>query len=383
MVATQRKISTAQLFTVIFVLGMSLKMLMLPVLLLKACGRDSVIAMAIVLVMELLCLSAMLAAVLLAPNKRFAELLADCFGKWASKGILLVMAVFFFAKLTLLSGEVRIFFTENLFKEFAWGVYSLPFFALCALFGMGATRSVGRAVQFLFPFIAIASLVMSALICRGVEFWEVLPIGGYGIKNVSAETTRYAMWYGDYSALAVFLGAVKRNRKTALWGSIAGISVSAVPMLFMLGLSAAFSNVCYLIRFGQNVTGMTQYALGNTVQGRFDLLLFCVWLLSAFLKAGIVSYAAVYCLCAVFPAKPPLTAWLLGLILYIVSICFPSATGLHTFMIRFMAIPALVWQFAVPALSVFAAARYRRKIEKRRKTVRRAAAAKGDDYGAE
>ena len=122
MISTEKRISTSQLFALIFILGMSLKMIMLPVLLLKSSGRDSVIALAGILVCELICLVAVVFAIAIAPQKTFGQLLKGFMGKWASKIVFALLAALFFLKLLLLSGEVRIFFSENLFSEFPWRI---------------------------------------------------------------------------------------------------------------------------------------------------------------------------------------------------------------------------------------------------------------------
>lgn len=350
MLATERRINTAQLFTVVFILGMSLKMLMLPVLLLKAMGRDSVLGLSAILLSELICLGACIAAIVLAPEKSFTELLEGCVGKIAARAVLALFAVYFLFKLLLLSGEVRIFFCENLFGEFPWTLYSLPFFGLCVVMGMGSLRALGRCAQFLFPFIAVATVVMFVLIASGIDFRESFPIGEFGFANISRGTLRYAMWYGDYSALVVCLGAVKRTRKTAALSITAGVISSLSALFYMFGLTASFSNVCFLIRYGQNVTGMSHYALGNVMQGRFDLVLFCLWMISVFVKAGLFSYAVVFCIRAVVPVGRAPVALGVGVVLYIATLFVPSAVGLHVFMTEYMFVPALIFQFATPAL---------------------------------
>ncbi len=353
------------MFALIFILGMSLKMMMLPVLLLKAAGRDSVIALTVILLSELVCLVAIVAAVVLSPGLSFPELLRGFAGKWTSKIVCMLFSLFFVFKLVLLSGEVRIFFSENLFDDFHWGAYALPFFALITVFGMGTARALGRTAQFLLPFIFIATVLMLVLIGGGVDFTEVLPFGEFGVRNTLSETVRYAMWYGDYSALIVFLGSVKRSKFTVSASIVSGAVASAVVLFFTLGLTASFSNVCNVIRFGQNVTGMSHYALGNVMEGRFDLLMFCVWMISVFVKAGIFSYTSVYFFRSAVPLKAPAVSLALGVILYFVSMLTPSATGLHTFMMNVFAVPALVLQFLIPAFMLTVALAGRKKQFKR------------------
>ena len=364
MVVTEKRVNTAQLFTVIFILGMSLKMLMLPVLLLKTSGRDAVLGMTGVLISELVCLVAMLFALALAPEKKFAELLEGCIGKWATKILCVPFALFFVFKLLLLSGEVRIFFSENLFTEFSWSFYALPLFGLCIVLGKGTLRALGRTAQFLFPFIAAATVLMFVLVGQ-LDYSELLPLGEYGVSGLVPDVFRHAMWYGDYSALLIFFGSVKRTKAATAIGIGSGAIASAVVLFFTLGLTASFSSVADLVRFGQNITGMSHYALGNVMQGRFDLILFCVWLFSAFVKAGVFAYAAVYLLRVAFPVGKTPCALGVGVVLYVGTLIWSSATAMHTFFMAYCAVPAFVMQFLVPVLALVSACMIRAKENKK------------------
>lgn len=352
MLSTEKRITTSQLFCLIFILGMSLKMLMLPILLLKSSGRDSIISLIIILVLEIALLGAMITSVMLSPGKTFPEIMESVIGKWASKIILSLFAVFFFAKLLLIAGEVRIFFGENLFGDFNWSLYSLPFFALCTLIGMGTARALGRLSQFLFPFILAATVIMFVLIGIGVDYSNLLPLGEGLTSHMAGDSVRYAMWYGDCSALVVFIGSVKRTRKTAGAGMLAGAFSASAVLMFMVFIVASFANVASSVRFGQNLTGMSHYALGSAMQGRFDLIIFCVWLFSVFVKAGIFSFAVVEIFCYIVPVNRNITALGMGMLLYACSMLWNSATGLHSFMINDFAMVAFTVQLIIPVLSL-------------------------------
>lgn len=361
---TEKRISTAQLFAVIFTVGMAMKMLMLPVLLLKSSGRDSVLVLSAILLLELVCLITVTAALAIAPQKSFPALLERAIGKVATKIVCVILALFFALKLLLLSGEVRIFFTENLFSDFPWRVLGIPFFALTAVIGMGTARSLGRTVQFLFPLILGVTLFLFLIIGGGIDYSEVLPLGEFGARHVMSNVVRYAMWYGDYSVLVVFMGSLKRTKRTAALSITAGVAASVAVLFFMVSLAAAYSNLCSLIRYGQNVTGMSHYARGNVSQGRFDLVLYCAWMLSLLLKGGLFSFAAVYFWRYVLPQKPALSAVIVNALLWAVSAFWGSATALHMFMANFAAVPAMILQFALPLAALITALCARRKQKK-------------------
>lgn len=381
METTERKLSSAQLACLVFILGMSLKLLILPILLIKSSGRDATLSFAALLSIDLVMLALMITAIVLAPEKSFCELLEGLIGKWAAKAVYAVLAVYFFFKLVLLSGDVQIFFSEGLLPDLHWTLYSIPFFAMCALIGAGTVRAIGRTAQMIVLFVGAAIIMTLVLISAGVDFSLLLPIKASGLKNVPKDLLRYSMWYGDFTVLAAFIGSIKRTRKTYAVSIIAGVISALSVMFFALSLIASFSDIADIIRFGQNISGLSLDAIGNEQQGRFDLILFCVWLFAIFLKAGVFAFGAVHFTCAVVPKLGAHKGWVglaLAVLLFTVSRFTTQNTALHSFMIDFAAIPALIIQCAMPLLALTAAIVGRRRQNKGAKTAVKAKSEEGD-----
>lgn len=359
--------STGQLFVFTFTLGLSLKMLMLPVLLLKASGRSAAVSLAGVLLSEVLCLVVLGLAMKKAPDKSFLTLVRESLGKAGEKIIAVMLFAYFFLKLLLVTSGTQIFFAEGLLSEAPWGVYVLPLVAFCILFGMGTARQVGRCAQFLFPFIAVSTLVIFLLVSFGADYGNLLPLFEGAPLPFLKNAARYAMWYGDYSALIVFFGSVKRSKHTLLLTNLAGVLASVAVLMFSLGLIAAFSEVGDILRFGQNVVGLSRFTLLGPASGRFDLLVFCVWQLSAFIKAGVFMYAAGTFLSSVLGISRGVASFSTGVLLYGAILLCGAPIDMHDFFGRLSWI-ALGVQFALPPfcliLAVLSARRERKKDER-------------------
>lgn len=347
--------STGQLFVFTFTMGISLKMLMLPVLLLKAGGRSAAVSLAGILLAEVLCLVVLGLAMKKAPDKSFPTLVCESLGKAGEKIVAAVLFVYFFLKLLLVGSGTQIFFSEGLLSEAPWGVYVLPFVAFCVLFGMGTARQVGRCAQFLFPFIAVSTLVIFVLVTFGADYGNLLPMVEGAPLPVLKNAARYAMWYGDYSALIVFFGSVKRTKHTLLLTNLAGVLASVAVLMFSLGLIAAFSEVGDILRFGQNVVGLSRFTLLGPASGRFDLLVFCVWQLSAFIKAGVFMYAAGTFLSSVLGISRGVASLSTGILLYGTILLCGSPIDMHDFFGR-LSLIALGVQFALPLFCLILAA---------------------------
>ena len=377
---TQRKLSSAQLACLIFILGMSLKLLILPILLIKSSGRAATLSFAALLIIDLMMLAVMIAAIVIAPEKSFTELLEELIGKWAAKVVYVVLVIYFFFKLALLSGDVQIFFSEGLLPDLHWTLYCIPFFATCALIGAGTARAIGRTAIVVAVFVGVAIIITFVLISAGVDFSLLLPITASGLKNVPKDLQRYAMWYGDFTILAAFIGCIKRTRKTCAAGITAGVISAVFVMFFAVSLIASFSDIADIIRFGQNISGLSLDAIGNEQQGRFDLVLFCIWLFAIFLKAGLFAYGAVNFTAATVPKLQGHKGWIafvLAVLLFVESRFATQNTALHSFMIDFASIPALIIQSAVPIIALIAAAVGRHRQNKGNKSI--VAANSGED----
>ena len=70
-----RQISSTQFALLVFVCGMAIKMFMLPALMLKVSGRDSIIVMAFYLVIELVSVVFLTLTLKRNPDKTFYEIL--------------------------------------------------------------------------------------------------------------------------------------------------------------------------------------------------------------------------------------------------------------------------------------------------------------------
>lgn len=358
---TEKRITTSQLFALIFILGIGFKMLMLPVLLLKSCGRDSLIITTVNVTADLICLAVMLLGIKFCPRDcSFFDILKSVIGKWGAKILCAILATFFLFKMLLILSEINSFVSENLLKEYSSPLYALPLYAVCVVMGMGSLRSAGRTVQFMFPIVAVTTLMLIMLIASGVDFGEVLPLGEFSAKTVAKSTFGFAVWDGDFSVLIIVLGSVKKN-KTVIAGITSGVIAALTVVFYIAGLTAAYSNVCYVIRFGQSISGMSHYAMGNVMQGRIDLVLFCGWILSAMLKVGVYSFASVTCAANVVNIKPKWISLVWGVIAAVVLSGLNLNAEIQTFAIYIMPVPAVIIQFGVPVISLVSALVLRRR----------------------
>lgn len=360
---TEKTVSVKQLVAVIFLLGMSVNMFMLPVLMLKHGGRDSYITMGICLLGELVCLMILLFSHRLCPQKTFFELLRGCLGTIISKVFTAVIMLYFFFKLILIMCEVKIFFTVSVYENLPWPLYIVPFLALLCAFGIKSLRGAARTAEIFTPLIALSAVIICLFLVGNVDFENLLPIFENGAGRAAEGIYRFPLWFGDFSVLIIFLGHINKGRHAFGAGMLSGAAAAAAVLLFSVMIFASYADVHKLLQYGQNISSLTQLSTAGFNFGRFDIIIFSVWMISVFIMAALMFSAVVRCAEYVFGVdRPFIFSVSLAVLLYITNIfVMPNESAFHALATGVLCVPALVMQYAVPLLILLCALRCRRK----------------------
>ena len=279
------KILTARQFAVmIFISAVAVKMFMLPSLLVAAAGRNGYIFMLGYVAADLAALLPIIYASV-KEERDFYSLIESVLGKPVAKIFVGICAVYMLFKTTLMLSEVRVFFSEALFENFNWAVYLIPLLAV-VWYASLKPRAVGRTGEILIPFVILSMILLFVLSAGKPQYANLLPV----LREKSGGAADYTLWLGDFSALAVFIGRTEKQRSAARkYLTAAGVAAVAV-ITFTLILSAEYGNIKDLIEYGHNLGGLPQH-VGSQNFGRFDLLIFAVWVSAVFVKIIIYVYA--------------------------------------------------------------------------------------------
>ncbi len=287
---TAKQISTKQFIAVQFLIGLAVKMFMLPALLLRIVGKDSYMVMLIWLGVEFINLALVLWIMRRNPDKTIYDILRDCLGKIVARAVVVVFSAFMLLKLLLILSEVKMFFSVTMYAEINWQVMIVPLLVLFITFAIRSLRDLGRTAQFIFPIVLVSTLALSGLLLGDVQGGSLLPVLENGFSPVAKGLTTFPMWFGDVTFLLLFLGNVKQSR-ALVWGSfVIKLITAALVLVFSTTLFSTYSNISTLIDYGNNISNMTQFSIGAQDYGRFDLLFYCVWMLSVFIKMATVFY---------------------------------------------------------------------------------------------
>ena len=361
----ERPMITARQFVILaFIGGVAIKGLMLPSILMRISGKDGLFVMAFYFAVEILNLSLLSLLIVKYPEKTFFAMLDDCFGKVGAKIIALLILVAAVMKYTLNLSETKAFFTLDMFASFNWTIMILPLIALCFIIAIKSLRVLGRTAEIFFPFILTGVVLLSLILFKEVPLENVLPLLADGAKPVFDGIREFPIWFGDVLVMTVALGNVKISRRLTLKCTLARAAAAVMIVAFSVALFATYGNIVPLVKYGHNITSLTQYNLGSQEYGRFDLIIYAVWVTGVFVKMAMNGYLSVRCASFVLGVKNyKYVAGALAALSYLISaFAVPTINQVYDLSTSLWAkIPfSLVEYCLIPVLFVVASVRFRR-----------------------
>lgn len=296
-------ISARQFILLAFIGGMVIKGLMLPSILMRISGKDGLFVMAFYFLIEIINLTLFSLLIVKFPEKTFFNILSECFGKVFSRIIAVAIIIASLIKFTLNLSEVKAFFSIEMFDSFNWTVMIIPLIALCFTIAVKSLRVLGRTAEIFFPFILTGIIFLSLILFREVPFENCLPLLDNGIKPVVDGIKEFPIWFGDVIAMAVALGNVKKGKHMTLKCVLLRVFAAVMILSFSVVLFATYGNIVPLVKYGHNITSLTQYNLGSQQYGRFDLIIYAVWMSGVFIKMAMNCYLGVRCTAFLFNVR--------------------------------------------------------------------------------
>ncbi len=286
----RKEIDSSQLSVFVFMAVMALKIFLAPGLLIKYSGRDGWISMLIFVVIELVILLMILFIIKLNPDKNLYEVLKFGLGKIGAKIVLIIVSVFFGVKLIIMLGELKLFFNTSILKSINFVVCLIVLLFMLAVFTGKGLRPVGRMAQIFFPFVLIALVVLFLLTVGNLEIVGLTPVI-VDKDEIFGTLAKFPIWFGDVAVLLVFTGRVKQKKKFILSSMISALISSVAVMYFAIVLFATYGDYPVIIDYGHTISNMVVYSSGSYLFGRFDIPIFCVWMISIFVQIIITFYA--------------------------------------------------------------------------------------------
>lgn len=283
-------VSSRQFGIAAFLIIMAQKMFLLPTMMIKTGGQSSYISVIFVLLLEFFVLFLIMFTVKLQPNRSLYNLLDKGAGKAGGKIIAALMLFCIGLKMTLLMSELRVFFNINLGESLPDWIAAIPVCMFLFLTGVKTLRGIGRLSEITTPFILIIMVVLFLMVAGNVDFSRLLPVLGDGIAPIFKNVSLYPLWFGDIPYMLIFLGQVKKDKKFFLYAPVGAGLGGTIALVFSSVLFIVFGGIPHLLDYGNNISGTLLYSASSYIFGRFDLIIFSVWIFTLFIQLALVFY---------------------------------------------------------------------------------------------
>ena len=364
MEANGKAISSRQFLCMAFIGGMVIKMFMLPSLLVQVCGRDGAVVMLVYLAVEICNLALIAYLIKKYPDLTFFDALKECFGCVISRIIAGVILLAIFTKFVLNLSEIKAFFSTSMFSSIKWEIMIIPLIVTFAIMAVKSLRVIGRTAEIIMPIMLVGIALIMLIVVREAPIKNALPILENGLGDTINGISTFPVWFGDVTVLVVAMGNLKGTRGLVWKTVLVRLSVALIVLTFSVVLFATYGNVTTVIGYGHNVTSLTQYNLGSQEFGRFDLIVYSLWLLGVFLKVAINFYFAVRVVSFIINRDCyGQIAIALSVLSYVLTLfVFPTQSAVFTLSTGWAKYPFAVVEYLTPiALVVATAIRYRKK----------------------
>lgn len=349
------RIKFRQFMCLTFLVALAMKMFMLPVLMMRVSGRDSFIVMIIAMSADLILLAFVAAVVHLAGDNTFFDVLSRAFGTITAKIIAAVVGVFYLFKLFMIIADIMIFFSTSVFDSEMSFLHLLPLFLLFGYFAFKPLSATGRLGELFTPIVIVSMLLLGGLTLPEVEFSGLMPLLGEGWGTVGQSLMAFTLWFGDFTVLLIMTGKTDKGGKKMYFSLIAGLVASAILLTFAAVLFSAYGDMPEVLTYGHNISNMTQYAVGSYKFGRFDLVIFCMWLMAVMISAGLMTIFFVRCMDFVCGEKVgKFVSISAGVAMLVLFIIFNELNRVTEFMTQIFWLPSAVIQYLLPPLCLIA-----------------------------
>lgn len=352
----QKLINTKQFTILVFILTMALKLFMFPTLILKIAGHDGYLVIALALLIEFIILLMILYIFRLFPDLTFYEILEQTLGRITAKALVAVFAFYQIIKISLAINEIKLFFTISATVNISWPISVIPLVFLFAFCAVKTLRSIGRFSEFLCPYILISMIVLMVMFVGNIDFENLLPFLNISPKKFFTGIYHFPIWYADFSLLFIFMGKIKQSKFFVGW-SLIGFAVSSLLVVFFSCiLFSSYTNIPELLDFGHNISNLSLFSTSHTY-GRFDLLIFTIWIITVFIEAILLFYMVTRNIAYIFEKENyPIISAVAAVILYIVSVfVFKSDQVLYTFATGIMVYFTMFFEFVLPVFVLLSA----------------------------
>jgi len=292
-------ISVKQFAMLTFLIMIGQKLIILPAFLMSSSGRDGYITLLVMMLFEFLILSLIILSIKKS-DKSFFELLDKGLSKIGGRIVAVVMMLAMLIKILLVISVIRLFF-NSIFEQNLRDWLSLA--AVCFVMFFVASKSlrgIGRMGGIIFPLVMFSVLALIFLSLKNFRPSLMLPFLESGTAPIFSNLWIYPLWFLDIAIMVIFIGKVKGkvlteggagDKKHIMKAGLIAAGAAIVCTLFLsLILFMNFGDLPHLLDYRTNVSGLMLFSKSSYRYGRYDIPLFCLFILSLFVVLGLYFF---------------------------------------------------------------------------------------------
>jgi|GEM_PF-3203596 len=293
-------ISVKQFAILTFLIMIGQKLIILPAFLMASGGRDGYMTLLVMMLLEFVIVAVIIFSIK-KTDRDFFQLLDKGLGKVGGRIVAAVMMVAMLIKILLVISVIRIFF-NSIFEQNMRDWLSIA--AVCFLMFFVASKSlrgIGRMGGIIFPLCVFAVLALMFLSFKNFRPQFLLPFMESGISPIFSNLWIYPLWFLDIAVMVIFIGKVKGkvlveggagDKKHLMKAGLIAAGAAIVVMVFLsLILFMNFGDVPHLLDYRTNVSGLLLFSKASYRYGRYDIPLFCLFILSLFVVLGLYFFS--------------------------------------------------------------------------------------------
>lgn len=273
-------------------------------------------------------------------------------GKWLGKIVSILYFAFFFLLSALVLRNMGDFLNSYQLPHTPIAVTHIVFLLVVIMSIRLGLETFSRSAEFFFPWVIALILVLLFAIVPQIEFENMQPIMGEGVKPIIRATIPFVG--SPILELVVFLMIIPAiNRKEGgKMGFLTGYLIGGA-VLFLV-------SILTILVLGADLTSRETYPsytlakqinVGNFIQ-RVEAIASFLWFITVFIKLSLSFYASAYCLANILKLKDyRVVIFPLAIIMLVLSlVAYPNTAFFLTFVSATWPFLALMYGFILPLL---------------------------------
>ncbi len=350
----EKTLSARQLGLIAFISTLALKLTMLPSLLYEKSGIDAIFSILVINFVDFVEFILIYQILRKNQNVGFYEYLCKHFGKFVAKMILLLLFIFFFLKMIVLTVGSFQYSRQAIFKNAPFIMYIFILLAMSISLYLFRLKSYGRTVEFVYPFIIFMFLGFLLIAVLSAPLQDLRPFFTHTAENIFGSTFSFGIIGGNYLFMLLFMGKIKFGKHSArsVYGHIF-LGIFSIMAFYFINYSV-FKYTAFV--HTQAISEIVQFLPLPALLGNFEWFAVSLMFILFCFQGGLYMFCTNYALCGVCKFKKlkkesiyfGVLITINILILIFVYVVFPSFSVLRNFMFNQIYIPI----FCVVVLSI-------------------------------